>query len=30
MRFQELLEERGARVALGSGAVMFHPQEKEL
>ena len=29
MRFQELLERRGVRVALGSGAVMLYPQERK-
>ena len=30
MRFRELPEERGASVALGSGALMIPRQEKEL
>ena len=29
MRFQELLERKGVRVALGSGAVMLYPQERK-
>ena len=29
MRFQELLERKGVRVALGSGAVTLYPQERK-